>query len=117
NVEADLDLRVRGDFGQGLVENITVDQSDETELLEHRHEFASGDDPAVAAAHAQQAFVVINLAGRRRYDRLEREHDAILAQRRLNLFADRQAAPLALSLLVGHPVMRIAIASGALGLR
>ena len=115
DVEAEPDIGMQGKLGQCLVQHVTVDQTDKAELLQDRDEIAGGDDLTVPAAHPQQAFVVIDVTRFGRDDRLECKQDALLAQGLLHLLADREAAPLEFALFLGHPVMRIAVASGTLG--
>ena len=82
-----------------LIEDEAVDQPDKAKLLDDGHEFLGVDDPPVRRAHAQQALVMVDFLGRRLDHRLEGKYDAVLPQRRADLFADRQTVPLALALL------------------
>ncbi len=106
---------MRVQFRERHVEHVAVDQANEAELFDDRHEVGGGNDPPLRRPHAQQTLVMIDDAGRGRDHRLKREDDALFAQRRLDLFAHRQAAPLARALLLGQPIMGVAVAPGALG--
>jgi hypothetical protein len=75
-------------------ENVIVNESDQTQLFDRRDEFAAGDDASPRIAHAQQAFEIIRLSGRRANHGLECEEQPVLAQRRLHRRADRGAAVL-----------------------
>ena len=115
NVEAEPDGGMSVELRHHHIEDIAVDQPDKTKLFEFRHEFAGRNDPAVRRAHPQEALVMVDFLGCGHDHRLEGKQDALFAQRRLHLVADRQAAPLALALLTGHAIMAVAVAPGALG--
>src|SRR5439155_25921242 len=69
----------------------------------------------VRGTHPQKALVMVDFLGLGHDYRLERKQDTLFAQRRPDLFADRQAAALALALLAGHAIMAVTVAPGALG--
>jgi hypothetical protein len=76
------------------VENIVINEPDQTQLFHRRDEFAAGDDASPHIAHTQQAFEIIRLARYCANHGLEREEQPALAQRRLHRRADRRAAVL-----------------------
>ena len=60
DVEAEADVRMGRDLLDRALQHVAVDEADEAELLDERHELAGGNDAAVVVDHAQQAFVVID---------------------------------------------------------
>ncbi len=106
-----LDLLDRG------LEHIAIDDANEAHLLDRRDEGAGGDDAAVFADHAQEAFVIIDFAGHARDHRLIGQRQAIFLERALHLLAQRHADAMAAALLFGEAIGHEAIAAGALGFR
>jgi hypothetical protein len=73
-----------GKLPYGLFENKIIDEADQAELFDRRNKIASGDDAPLRIAHSQQAFKIIDPAGRRTDYGLESKQQAILAQRVLH---------------------------------
>ena len=61
------------EFLDSKFENVVIYESDQTQLFDRRDEFAARNDAAPHIAHAQQAFEIIRLSGRRANHGLECE--------------------------------------------
>ena len=69
-----------------------VDELDQAELLGHRNEVARGDDRAVEAPHAEQAFIWLRLAALRGDNRLQRQNRPAVVERAHDLVGDDHGA-------------------------
>ena len=66
-------------FPDSELENVVIDESDQTQLFDRRDEFAADDDAPPHIAHAQQALEIIRLPRRRANHGLECEKQPVLA--------------------------------------
>ena len=82
---------MRRDLRHRPLQHVAVDDADEAQLLDDRHELAGGDDAAVLADHAQQAFVIVDRAAVGVDHRLIGKDQTALAQRPLHALAQRHA--------------------------
>jgi hypothetical protein len=89
-VDAEPYLGMVGEFPHRLFENITVDKSDQADLLDRYDEFTTSDDASLQVAHSQQALEIVYFSCRRAHHRLESKEQSLLAQSRLNCRAYRQ---------------------------
>ncbi len=65
-------------LGDDPIEDVTIDQPDIAELLDVAHEIAGGNHPVAGIAQAHQTFVISDLPGLCRHDRLESEPHPIV---------------------------------------
>ncbi len=109
-------LGMVGELPHRLLENKTVDKSDQTHLLDRRNEFAASDDASFQVTHPQQALEIIYFSCRRAHHRLESKEQPILAQCRLNCRAYRQAVRSAVKLNLVLALAHRSIAPSSLSL-